>query len=58
MICFLVCETIYHQKNISESKPDCKTVTVPMCMTSESGTETCLDFTKKVSHVTTKPLLR
>ena len=51
---FSVCETIYHQKNVSESKPECKTVTEPMCMMSSSGIETCLDMTKKVSPVNTQ----
>ena len=51
---FSVCETIYHQKNVSESKPECKTVTEPMCMMSSSGIETCLDMPKKVSPATRK----
>ena len=48
-ICKLpVCETVYHQKNVTEVQPTCKTVMMPMCMKNENGEENCVQIPRKV----------
>ena len=43
-----VCETVYHQKNVTEVQPTCKTIMMPMCMKNENGVENCVQIPRKV----------
>ena len=43
-----VCETVYHQKNVTEVQPTCKTIMMPMCMKNENGLENCVQIPRKV----------
>ena len=45
---FPVCETVYHQKNVTEVQPQCKTIMMPMCMKNEKGVENCVQIPRKV----------
>jgi len=46
-----VCETVYHQKNVTEVQPTCKTITMPMCMKNENGVENCVQIPRKQCEV-------
>ena len=51
-----MCETVYHQKNVTEVQPTCKTVMMPMCMKNPKGEENCVQIPRKVKYLSSSQI--